>query len=100
MRARELTTHTIKEAESGVKVTPYVSIKIAPHLKAAPTKKTNSVKASNMHPEFENQKIEFNLFDPQAVINDNQILLHLQVWDDKTFKDQVCPILLPLSQFF
>ena len=71
---------------TSIKIDPYVKITLS-KLKKAPKKKSKTIKKSGKNPNFNGEMITFDCFDPNAAIVDNDINMHVEIWDDNLLRD-------------
>lgn len=86
---KEITRH---DKASGVpkasKIDAYLKCQLGVG-KKAPKKKTKAVKNQNKNPNFQESEVVFDIINPMELMHEGRISLHVAVWDDNTFSDDL-----------
>ncbi|CAN0260617.1 unnamed protein product, partial [Ectocarpus sp. 12 AP-2014] len=69
-------------------VDPYLRVTLGMH-KRAPTRKTKVVKRSGVSPNFESEKLVFDIVEPDEFVVGGDVTLSIEIWDDSAWSDDL-----------
>eukprot|EP00752_Nemacystus_decipiens_P004626 g4222.t1 len=69
-------------------VDAYLRITLGKH-KRAPSKKTKVVKRSGLSPDFESERLIFDIVEPREFVVAGDVALSIEIWDDSAWSDDL-----------
>eukprot|EP00903_Cladosiphon_okamuranus_P006779 g6608.t1 len=69
-------------------VDAYLRVTLGKH-KRAPSKKTKVVKRSGLSPNFDSERLVFDIVEPQEFVVGGDVSLSIEIWDDSAWSDDL-----------